>query len=200
MLEAGLAGFGLGLSLIAAIGAQNAFVLRQGVRGEYVTRVCLACALSDAVLLTLGVMGFAALTARLPALEMVLRYGGALFLLIYGARSLLAALRGGQRLDPAEGTTSARRTLAVCLALTWLNPHVYLDTLVLMGSVSSGFDEGRGAFLCGAILASFLFFFAIGHGAALLRPLLARPIAWRVLDALVGVVMGVIAVSLLRGG
>lgn len=198
MLSAFLPGFFLGLSLIVAIGAQNAFVLRQGLRGEHVLAVCLTCALSDAVLILAGVGGFAQAGAQAPWLETAMRYGGAAFLLVYGLRAFRAALRPGGALAPAESVPAAGlgATLAACLALTWLNPHVYLDTVVLLGSVSTQFPDGKGAFALGAMTASFVFFFALGYGARLLRPVFARPGAWRALDAGIGAVMCAIAVSL----
>ena len=201
MAAAFLAGFLLGFSLILAIGAQNAFVLRQGLRQEHVFLVCLTCALSDAVLITLGVTGFGAIAAAVPALEPVLRYGGAAFLIAYALRSLRAALRSTESLTPAAGSAaSAVATLTVCLALTWLNPHVYLDTVVLLGSVSTQYPGHQAAFAAGAISASFVFFFALGYGARLLRPLFARPSAWRVLDLIVAAVMTTIAAGLVFGG
>ncbi len=197
-MQAGLAGFALGLSLIMAIGAQNAFVLRQGLRREHVLAVVLVCALSDAVLVTAGVTGFGVLSEAVPGLERIMRYGGAAFLLVYGARSFLAAWRGGGALEAGEGAGSLRRAVLTCLALTWLNPHVYLDTVVLLGSVSAQYAD-RLAFGLGAVSASFVFFFALGYGARLLAPLFRRPESWRVLDAGVGCVMWAIAIGLLRG-
>lgn len=194
------AGLGLGLGLIVAIGAQNAFVLRQGLRREHVLAVCLACALSDAVLISAGVAGFGALVAAVPWLEPAMRWGGAAFLAFYAARSFVSALRSGGRLDPAEGGSAGLgATLLTCLAFTWLNPHVYLDTVVLLGSVSTRYEGQKLAFALGAMTASFLFFFALGFGARLLRPLFARPGAWRVLDGLIGVVMALIALDLVAG-
>ncbi|SPJ33495.1 LysE/ArgO family amino acid transporter [Kushneria phyllosphaerae] len=195
-MEAFWTGLGLGLSLIMAIGAQNAFVLRQGIRGEHLFWVCLTCALCDALLLTLGVYGAATLLARFPGLDHWMRLMGALFLLLYGGRSLVAALRGGQVLNPAgQAQISLGKTLAVCLALTWLNPHVYLDTVVLVGAVSAQ-QTSKNAFLAGAIVASFTFFFGLGHGAKRLRGLLARPRAWQVLDGTMAFLMWGLAVSL----
>lgn len=195
-----IAGFLLSLSLILAIGAQNAFVLRQGLRREHVFAVCLTCAVSDALLIAFGVSGFGVLSTRLPWIEPLMRYGGALFLFVYAARNLRQALRAHDALAPAErGGGTLRATLLTCLALTWLNPHVYLDTVVLLGSIASQYDGHRRAFGAGAALASFLFFFALGYGARLLRPWFARPGAWRVLDGLVALVMTVIGVSLLLG-
>lgn len=198
MTTAYIPGFLLGLSLIMAIGAQNAFVLRQGLRQEHVFAVCLACALSDAVLISVGVAGFGLAVDALPWLESALRYGGALFLFAYAARSLISALRARHdSLTPsATQTTGRAAALATCLALTWLNPHVYLDTVVLLGSVSSQYDGHKTAFALGAISASFAFFFALGYGARLLRPVFANPNAWRVLDGCVAAAMFAIGLKL----
>ena len=197
-MQAYLAGFGLGLSLIVAIGAQNAFVLRQGLRREHVFWICLVCSLSDALLIGAGVAGFGALTARVVWLEPVMTWGGAAFLLVYGAMAFRNAWRGGEVLEAAgQGGQSLGRALATCLLLTWGNPHVYLDTLVLMGAVSAPYD--KLGFAAGGMSASLVFFFSLGYGARLLAPLFARPVAWRVLDILVGLVMWSVAFSLLRG-
>lgn len=198
MLPSLSAGFLLGLSLILAIGAQNAFVLRQGLWRRHVFAVCLTCALSDALLIAAGVAGFGALARAVPLFETAMRYGGAGFLLWYGAAAFRAALRGGGAMRAAGEAAGLSRTLTTCLALTWLNPHVYLDTVVLLGSVSAQYPD-RLAFGGGAVLASFLFFFTLGYGARLLDPLFRRPVAWRVLDALVGVIMWAIAVRLILG-
>jgi L-lysine exporter family protein LysE/ArgO len=192
-----LSGFLLGLSLIVAIGAQNAFVLRQGLRREHVFAVCLACALSDAVLITVGVTGFGAVGLAIPWIGPVMRYDGAAFLALYGLRSFRAALLDHAGLAPAEaGGRSLARTLATCLAFTWLNPHVYLDTVVLLGSISTQYRGREADFGAGAGAASFLFFFALGYGARLLQPLFAQPGAWRVLDALIGMTMCGLALKL----
>lgn len=176
MLSAFVPGLLLGLSLIVAIGAQNAFVLRQGLRGEHILAVCLTCAVSDAVLILAGVGGFAQAGAWVPWLETATRYAGAAFLLAYGLRSFRAAVRSGDALTPAAAVPAGLgATLATCLALTWLNPHVYLDTVVLVGSVSTQFAADKHAFALGAMTASFLFFFSLGYGARLLRPVFARP-------------------------
>ncbi|QKH37368.1 amino acid transporter [Achromobacter pestifer] len=198
MTTAYIPGFLLGLSLIMAIGAQNAFVLRQGLRQEHVFAVCLACALSDAILISIGVAGFGLAVGALPWLESALRYGGALFLFAYAARSLISALRvRHDSLTPSATRTAGRAAaLATCLALTWLNPHVYLDTVVLLGSVSSQYDGHKTAFALGAISASFAFFFALGYGARLLRPVFANPNAWRVLDGCVAAAMFAIGLKL----
>ena len=192
-------GFGLGLSLILAIGAQNAFVLRQGLRRSHVFAVCLTCALSDAALIAAGVAGFGSLAEAAPWIEPVMRWGGALFLIVYGARALLSAWRGGAVLMVEGGAVEALGpVLVTCLALTWLNPHVYLDTVVLLGSVAAQYED-RVSFAIGAMTASFVFFFTLGYGARRLAPLFARPQAWRVLDLCVGLLMWAIAAALIRG-
>jgi L-lysine exporter family protein LysE/ArgO len=191
-------GFLLGLSLIVAIGAQNAFVLRQGLRREHVFPVVLTCALSDAVLIAAGVSGFGALMTTFPEIENIARWGGAVFLAVYGMKSLWSALKSHSALIPADGPPpSLMQTFLVVLACTWLNPHVYLDTVVLLGSVSTQYDGARTAFAAGAMTASFGFFFALGYGAALLRPLFARPAAWRLLDLVIGMTMIALAASLI---
>jgi L-lysine exporter family protein LysE/ArgO len=200
MYDAFAAGFWLGLGLIVAIGAQNAFVLRQGLMGRHVFWVALTCALSDAVLIALGVVGLGAIVSDVPSLAQAARWGGAAFLGVYGGQALLRAVRGGARLEVAAAEAAPLgSTLAICLAITWLNPHVYLDTVVLLGSVSAGFGADRGAFGAGAVTASFVFFFTLAYGAAHLRPVFARPAAWRAFDALVAVVMWAIAVRLATG-
>lgn len=198
MTSAFFPGFFLSLSLILAIGAQNAFVLRQGLRQEHVFAVCLVCAVSDAVLIAAGVAGFGLASNALPWLEPVLRYGGALFLLTYAARSFRSARRNHGSLTPSSRQAAGLgATLATCLDFTWLNPHVYLDTVVLLGSISSQYEGRKVAFALGAMTASFAFFFTLGFGARLLRPVFASQTAWRILDALVGVAMLAIAVKLL---
>lgn len=198
MFTALSAGFFLGASLIIAIGSQNAFVLRQGLRGEHVALICLTCALSDALLIVAGVMGFGALVERSPWVATLARYGGAAFLVSYGLLAFRSAWRGGGTLEAAErAAPSWQVALATCLALTWLNPHVYLDTLVLLGAASLKYEVSRMAFAIGAVSASFLFFFSLGYGARLLQPMFARPAAWRILDLLIGVVMLLIAASLI---
>ena len=201
MIEAYLTGLGLGFSLILAIGAQNAFVLRQGLRREHVFAVCLVCALSDAALIVFGVTSFRAVSERLEWLEPFMRYGGAAFLIWYGGRSLRSALRSSGGLFADEGkAASLGRTLLICLALTWFNPHVYLDTVVMLGMLSTGFPEREHVFALGAITASFFFFFALGYGARLLRPLFAKPGTWRACEAAIAFLMWFIAFTLLRQG
>lgn len=199
MVSVFLAGFALGFSLILAIGAQNAFVLRQGLKHEHVFAVCLTCAVSDAALIVAGVSGFGALAEAVPWLELAMRLFGAAFLIWYGARNFWAALRGGQGMETGgEATGSLKSALLTCLALTWLNPHVYLDTVVLLGSISAQYED-RFSFGLGAASASFLFFFSLGYGARLLKPWFTSPRAWQVLDVVVGLTMWAIAAKLLLG-
>ncbi|MBX4957180.1 LysE/ArgO family amino acid transporter [Rhizobium lentis] len=193
-------GLMMGLSLIVAIGAQNAFILRQGLRNEHVFAVCLACALSDAALIVLGVTSLQQIAGLLPWLDPVMRYGGAAFLAWYGAKSLYSAFRSSAVLTAAEAeTTSFSQTLATCLALTWLNPHVYLDTVVLLGTISTRYPGQQASFAAGAVSGSFLFFFSLGYGATWLRPVFSRPSSWRMLETLVAFTMWVIAYKLLGG-
>ncbi|MFE7589546.1 LysE/ArgO family amino acid transporter [Kitasatospora sp. NPDC057512] len=191
-IAAALAGFGTGLSLIVAIGAQNAFVLRQGARRHAVLAVVAICAVSDAALIALGVTGVGTVVTAWPAALTAVGLVGGAFLLCYGflaARRVLrpdpaAALTGG---GPAAG--SVRRAVLTCLAMTWLNPHVYLDTVLLLGSLASDRGDLRWAFGAGATLASLCWFAALGFGARLLSGVLSRPKAWRVLDGLVAATM-----------
>ncbi|WP_407836275.1 LysE/ArgO family amino acid transporter [Streptomyces sp. DSM 116496] len=196
IIPAGLAGFGTGLSLIVAIGAQNAFVLRQGVRRQSVLAVVAICALSDAALIALGVAGVGAfVTAWPPALTLVGLVGGA-FLIGYGALAARRVLRPGPGAaltadvsGRAGGSAATRRAVLTCLAMTWLNPHVYLDTVLLLGSVAAGRGDLRWAFGAGAVLASLVWFGALGYGARLLSGPLGKPAAWRALDGVVAATM-----------
>ena len=200
MIAAFFTGLKLALGLILVIGPQNAFVLRQGLRREHVLAVVLFCAASDAILIAAGVAGLSALTAMVPFAQDILRWGGAAFLVVYGLRSFRAAFRGGEVLRAAEGRGEALGpALATVAALTWLNPHVWLDTVVLIGSVAAQFPGDRLAFGAGAASGSFLFFFTLGFGARLLAPLFARPRAWQVLDVAVGVIIWSVAYTLIRG-
>lgn len=193
-----LSGFLLAISLIAAIGAQNAFVLRQGLRREHVFAVVMVCALSDAVLIAAGVAGFGAVSARVPWIGEAMRFGGVAFLLVYGAMRFRAAMRGGAALAPAAGDTAPLAQVVItCLVLTWANPHVYLDTLVLIGSIAGQYAPHQVAFGAGAVLGSLVFFLALGYGARLLGPVFAKPMAWVVLEIVVGCTMWAIAAGLL---
>ncbi|MEM7321158.1 MAG: LysE/ArgO family amino acid transporter [Pseudomonadota bacterium] len=197
MSQAFVAGFALGYGLILAIGAQNAFVLRQGLRREHVFAVCLTCAVSDAILIIAGIAGFGALATAVPWFEQAMRLGGAAFLILYGCRSLWSAWKGGSVLHAGNGQrTGLVPTLMTVLAFTWLNPHVYLDTVVLIGSIAAQYAD-RLNFALGAISASFFFFFTLGYGARMLAPVFARPRAWQFLDVLIGLIMFSIALKLI---
>lgn len=224
MLTSLLAGVGLGLSLIVAIGAQNLFVLRQGIRREHAVAVALTCALSDAALIAIGVSGLGALLHAVPWLIEAVRWGGAVFLTVYAMLAARRALwpaplvaesalviEADAEAGPSESGTDAgssasgrsvmTRTrlapvLLTCLALTWLNPHVYLDTVFLLGSVAATHGATRWWFAAGAMAASFAWFFALALGSRHLGRWLSTPRAWRILDALIAVVMLALAVSL----
>lgn len=195
-----LSGFLLGLSLIVAIGAQNAFILRQGLLRQHVFVLCLICAASDAMLIAAGVAGLGTLVSSSPALIKAVTAGGAAFLFAYAAIAFRRAWRPRALHAAGNGRADLRAAVAACLAFTFLNPHVYLDTVVLLGSLSSQYDgAGRLAYGAGAVIASFVWFFGLGYGARLLQPVFARPAAWRVLDILIGLVMAAIGASLLGG-
>ncbi|MFD4025917.1 LysE/ArgO family amino acid transporter [Streptomyces sp. NPDC058576] len=188
-LTTAAAGFGTGLSLIVAIGAQNALVLRQGVRRDGVLAVVAICALSDAVLIALGVAGVGAVVVAWPSALTVVGLLGGLFLIAYGLLAARRVLRPSALHTGDAPTASRRGVVLTCLAMTWLNPHVYLDTVFLLGSVAADRGPLRWTFGLGAILASLCWFAALGFGARLLSGVLARPSAWRVLDGLVAVMM-----------
>ena len=193
------AGFATSLSLIVAIGAQNAFVLRQGLARQHVLAVCAFCAAADAALISLGVAGLGRLGAAAPWALPAMRWGGAAFLIWYGLRSLRSAWRGGGALTAAGAKgRGLGATLLTAAALTFLNPHVYLDTVLLIGAVAARWPD-RQAFAIGAITASFVFFFALGYGARLLAPVFARPSAWRILDTGIGLLMLALAAGLVSG-
>ena len=199
MLTIFLKGLFLGGSLIIAIGLQNAFILRQGLKRTHVFAAALTATLCDALLIGAGVLGFGKLIAAWPHLGDIMRYAGAAFLVVYGTKSLLAA-RKTQSLE-ADTTTEApslKATILVLLGVSLLNPHVYLDTVVLVGGLSASYGEtGKYWFGGGAITASILWFFSLAYGARLLSPLFAKPKAWQILDLIIGLVMWVIAISLL---
>ncbi|MEV7692560.1 LysE/ArgO family amino acid transporter [Microbacterium sp. NPDC089189] len=225
MISPFFAGLTLGLSLIVAIGAQNLFVLRQGIRRQYVFAVAAVCAVSDAILIAVGVSGLGLLLHHAPWAISVARWAGAAFLLGYAFVAARRAIRptgaaleagdaaaGGDSDSTASGgsgrgTTVRSRTagpltavIMTCLALTWLNPHVYLDTVFLLGSVAATQGDMRWVFAAGAMLASVLWFGALAFGARYLSRWLASPRAWRILDGLIAVVMAVIAVNLIIAG
>lgn len=196
-ISSAVSGFLLGASLIVAIGAQNAFILRQGLLRSHVFILCLICALSDALLIAAGVGGLGTLVARSPVLISVVTIGGALFLGSYAMLSFRRALHPGAMKADAQQSLDLKAAIATCLVFTFLNPHVYLDMVVLIGSLSAAYQGvDRLAYGAGAALASFVWFFGLGYGARLLQPVFEKPAAWRVLDAIIGVVMGLLAISL----
>ncbi|WP_373636777.1 LysE/ArgO family amino acid transporter [Yoonia sp. BS5-3] len=200
MLQAFAAGFALSMSLILAIGAQNAFVLRQGLRRAHVGPVIALCCLSEAILIFSGVAGFGVITKAAPWALEVMRWGGAVFLVIYGLRSLRAAFANTEALTTEGGAVQSLRTaLITTLILTWANPHVYLDTVGLIGAVSTTYEAGRWFFGAGALSASCVFFCVLGYGARMLAPFFAKPKAWAWLDGFVGITMLILATKLALG-
>lgn len=195
MLALLAAGFGTGLSLIIAIGSQNAFLLQQGLRGGAVVPLVVICAVSDLVLIGLGVSGIGAVLGRWPTAIGVIAVGGGLFLIGYGALAARRAFRASV-MTVGEERTPLRRAVLSCVAFTWLNPHVYLDTVLLLGSVAVAHGEGRWLFGLGAGIASAVWFSALGFGARRLAGVFARPAAWRVLDVLIAVTMTALGVSM----
>lgn len=195
-----LQGFGLGASLIIAIGAQNAFVLRQGLKRQHTFVIASLCSLCDAALILLGVGGLGAIITALPILSIVATWGGAAFLLFYGFRSFRAAMHS-EIMNTEAGVQHAARlrdTVAAVLAFSLLNPHAFLDTVVLIGSIGAHYPSTqRFIFALGAMLASFTWFFSLAYGAAWLAPLFRHPLSWKILDFIVGCVMWGIAVSLI---
>jgi L-lysine exporter family protein LysE/ArgO len=195
VISSGLAGFAAAIVLIVAIGAQNAFVLRQGLRREHVLPVVLICALSDLALIVAGIAGLGAVVTARPGAVSVIRWVGAAFLLGYAVLAARRAIRPGALRPTERAPATLRATLLTCLALTYLNPHVYLDTVLLLGSVAQRYPH-RWLFGIGAAVASAVWFTALGAGAHRLAPVLARPAAWRALDGLIAAVMAGIAVTL----
>jgi L-lysine exporter family protein LysE/ArgO len=197
-----LKGFGLGAGLIIAIGAQNAYVLRQGIRREHVLLIATICFLCDATLISIGAAGFGYLVSGVPSLERSAAWGGAAFLAAYGLRAFHSALKPGILDAGTDGTETPQAgstwaAAGVTLALSLLNPHVYLDTVVLLGSIAGQFEGiQRIWFAVGAVIASAVWFYGLGLGARWLAPLFRKQTAWRVLDLLIGCVMWAIAASL----
>lgn len=193
-----LVGFGVSLSLILAIGAQNAFVLKQGLQRQHVALVVTICAVTDALLIGVGVASIGWMTSEAAWISQVLLYGGAAFLIFYGAKSFRSAWTGSGALKASgEIVQSWQAAALTCIAVTWLNPHMYLDTVVLVGSVSAQYPEAKGVFWLGAAVASASFFASLGFGARWLAPVFATRRAWVVLDIVVGCVMWAIAAKLL---
>ncbi|KQR54937.1 amino acid transporter [Leifsonia sp. Leaf336] len=197
MLPIFLTGLGSAAALIVAIGAQNAFVLRQGLRREHVLAVVAICVASDAVLIAAGVAGIGTLVKAAPLALQIVRWAGFAFLVGYAVFAAIRAVRPSTLTAATSGGGSLAAAIGTCLAITWLNPHVYLDTVLLLGSLSATHgDPGRWVFGAGAATASLLWFLLLGFGARLAAPVFARPVAWRVLDAGIAVLMLVLAIML----
>ncbi len=203
-------GLGAGLALIIAIGAQNAFVLRQGIRGEHVGLVVLVCMLSDVVLIAAGIVGIGAVITAVPAVVVAVRLAGAAFLIGYAALAAKRAVHPGalvtgvqvsgvQGSGGQQGALGRKAALVTALTLTWLNPHVYLDTVLLLGTLANQQGELRWWFGAGAIVGSVIWFSALGYGAKFLRPIFAKPGAWRVLDGLIAAVMLFLGIKMALG-
>lgn len=191
-------GMGVGGGLIMAIGAQNAFVLSHGIRRSHPLTIAAICCAGDILLITIGVAGVGTLVTASPLLSQIATWGGALFLICYGTGAMRSALQGNSLETSEQTVKSLSHVIAATCAVTFLNPHAYLDTVVLVGSLSGQFQgDGRYAFGLGACLASFIWFFSLSFGAALLAPLFRKPQAWRILDGFVCLVMWGIAASLL---
>jgi L-lysine exporter family protein LysE/ArgO len=199
MLGIYLKGLALGASLIIAIGAQNAFVLSQGVRKKYNIIIPLICSISDAVLISVGVFGVGQILATQALISNVASIGGALFLSWYGIKSFRSFLQPGTMDKNDEGPQSFKSAVLFTLAITLLNPHVYIDTILLLGGISSQF-EGNGKFIfgSGAISASFIWFFSLSLGAKFLSPIFKKPIAWKILDLMIALIMWYIAFTLVK--
>jgi L-lysine exporter family protein LysE/ArgO len=191
-----LIGFLASLTLIVAIGAQNAFVLRQGIRGEHVMAVVAVCAVSDMVLIAAGIAGVGALITAHPSVVNVVKIGGAIFLVGYGLLAARRAWRPSALTPSDKAPARLLEVLVTCLALTWLNPHVYLDTVVLLGTLANEHQGHRWLFGIGAVTASVVWFVSLGLGARKLAGLFATPLTWRILDGLIAITMMGLGVSL----
>ncbi|GAA2774929.1 LysE/ArgO family amino acid transporter [Mycolicibacterium pallens] len=194
-----LVGFLTSFTLIAAIGAQNAFVLRQGIRGEHVLAVVSVCAVSDLLLITAGIAGIGAVITAHPQTVTVAKIGGAAFLFGYGALAARRAFKPSSMAPAQNGSTRLISVLLTCLAMTFLNPHVYLDTVVLLGTLANQHADSRWLFGVGAVTASVVWFFGLGFGARRLAGIFATPMTWRILDGLIAVTMIGLGISLVVG-
>lgn len=196
-------GFSTSAGLIMAIGAQNAFVLKQGIRRSHMLIIALLCSLIDAFLIILGVGGVGQLIVSVPNLLHIAKYGGMIFCFLYGARSFIAAFtsKASIKIDGAQREDSLISVVGMILAVSFLNPHTYLDTMILIGSIGAQFEEGieRISFIIGAVLASVTWFFALAYGASYLAPLFSKSFTWRILDFFVGCIMWSISISLYFG-
>ncbi len=191
-----LTGFLTGLSLIVAIGAQNAFVLRQGLLRKHVLPIVLICAFSDAALIVLGVLGLGSLISLLPWLLEVIRWVGVAFLVWYGSTALRRFMKNESLKAADAGSGTLKQTVLTVLALTYLNPHVYLDTVIFIGGIANQFQEDKWFFVMGAVTASFVWFFSLGFGAKKASVLVSKPTFWKILDVFIAAVMFSLAITL----
>lgn len=191
-----LTGFLAGLSLIVAIGAQNAFVLRQGLLKKHVLVIVLICAISDATLITFGVLGLGALISALPWLLEVIRWVGVAFLVWYGSTSLKRFMKNESLKAAEAGSGNLKQTVLTTLALTFLNPHVYLDTVIFIGGIANQFGDQKWFFVIGAVTASFIWFFSLGFGASKASVVMSKPAFWKILDISIAAVMFSLAITL----
>ncbi len=197
MFNVVLTGLLTGLALIVAIGAQNAFLLRQGIRGEQVLPIVLTCLISDVVAITAGVLGLGVVIERWPGVLPIAQVVGGIYLIAFGIHAALRAWRP-TAMDAEQGAQMTwGKAVLLTLALTWLNPHFYLDAVLMLGTVANSFGDQRLYFLAGTLIASTGWFFGLGYGARLLRGLFARPKAWRVLDSAIAVIMGGLGIGLI---
>ena len=199
MQTAFIQGMGIGGSLIIAVGAQNAFVLKQGIKRAYPLPIALLCSIIDALMITAGVAGLGHIIEAFPTIKHVASFGGAAFLIWYGANELKASfVAKGMEMDNAQNADTLRKAMLTTLGISLLNPHLYLDTVVLLGSISTQFEDAhRPWFGAGAVLASFIWFFSLSFGARLLAPIFSRPAAWRYLDRFIWLTMWSIAAAII---
>ncbi len=195
-MQAILPGLLTGLSLIVAIGAQNAFVLRQGLLRKHVFVIVLICALSDALLIALGVLGLGSLISALPWLLEVIRWVGVAFLVWYGSSSLRRFVKQDSLKAAESSVGSIKQAVVTTLALTFLNPHVYLDTVIFIGGIANQFGDQKWWFALGAVTSSFLWFFSLGFGASKASVLVSKPVFWKILDVFIAAVMFSLAITL----
>ncbi|MGA1863304.1 LysE/ArgO family amino acid transporter [Deferribacter thermophilus] len=192
-----LDGFSLGLSLILAIGAQNAFVIKNGLLKNHIFIICLICALSDSLLIFTGISGIGYLIEKHPTLITFTKYFGVIFISFYGLMNLYSAIRKNEALSLNNyKNQTLKKTIFMTLAFTFLNPHVYLDTVLLLGSISAQYGKYKYIFGIGASLASFIFFYSIGYGSKLLAPILTKPKIWKIIEFLIGILMLFIAAKI----
>lgn len=198
-MNAILPGFLTGFSLIVAIGAQNAFILRQGLTRQYIFLIVTVCAFSDALLIALGTFGLGALIQAIPNLLEIMRWLGVAYLIWFGLSSARRAIKTNALTVAEDAHVSLKKTMLLTLGFTFLNPHVYLDTVILVGSLANHFGDNKWFFAIGAAIASFTWFFSLGFAASKLAVLMAKPVFWKILDIFIAAVMFSLAINLAVG-